>query len=321
MPLTATSYHAEMTKSAAWDLHPAGGTVMSLEIDPPFSVVYPQRPTVPCVFNSPHSGSRYPKTFLAASRLDPLTLRRSEDCHVDQLFAAAVALGAPMLKANFPRAFLDVNREPWELDPAMFDGELPTYVNSTSARVAGGLGTIPRIVCEHEEIYAGRLSFREAERRIRSYYLPYHAMLQRLMSETVAQFGVAVLVDCHSMPSSAASGPSARSSRPDIVLGDRYGSSCEADIALCLEEALTAQGLTVIRNKPYAGGHITAAWGRPGNGIHALQVEINRGLYMNELTFRRSQGFALLERLLTAALKRFFAALPRIAIPSRMAAE
>src|SRR5262245_33311762 len=218
-------------------VHPAGGTIMSLEIDPPFSVSYPQRLAVPCVFNSPHSGSRYPKSFLASSRLDPLTLRRSEDCHVDQLFAAAVTLGAPMLKANFPRAFLDVNREPWELDPAMFDGELPAFVNTGSARVAGGLGTIPRIVCEHEEIYSERLSFRDAERRIRSYYLPYHAMLQRLMSDTVAQFGVAILVDCHSMPSSAASGPAARTARPDIVLGDRDGSSCYADVAVCPDDA------------------------------------------------------------------------------------
>src|SRR5262245_21598519 len=310
-----------MTQSAVWDGPPGRWKVMSLEIDPPFSVAYPQRPAVPCVFNSPHSGSRYPKAFLALSRLDPLTLRRSEDCHVDQLFAAAVALGAPMLKANFPRAFLDVNREPWELDPAMFDGELPAYVNTTSARVAGGLGTIPRIVCEHEEIYAARLSFREAERRIRTYYLPYHAMLQRLMSDAVAQFGVAVVIACPYMPSRAASGRAAHGGRPDVVLGDRYGSSCEAGIALCLEEALTAQGLTVIRNKPYAGGHITAAWGRPANGTHALQVEINRGLYMNELTFRRSQGFALLERLLATALKRFFVALPQIAIPNRIAAE
>ena len=180
------------------------------------------------ILNSPHSGCCYPGDFLAASRLDEKTIRRSEDSYVDELMADAAALGCPLLKANFPRAWLDVNREPYELDPKMFAGSLPTYANVRSVRVAGGLGTIARIVSESEEIYAGPLNVQEALARIDAVYKPYHRTLRQLVLDARAAFGVAVLIDCHSMPSTVR-GMHGRL-RPDIVLGDRYGTSCSTEL-------------------------------------------------------------------------------------------
>jgi N-formylglutamate amidohydrolase len=273
----------------------------------PFEVVWPPRHLLPLVFNSPHSGNRYPARFLAASRLDKDTIRRSEDFLVDELMGEAVALGAPLLKANFPRAWLDVNREPYELDPKMFDGALPTYANIRSVRVAGGLGTIARIVSESEEIYAAPLSVEEALARIDSVYKPYHRALRQLVGATHGAFGAVVLLDCHSMPSTVR-GASARQ-RPDVVLGDRYGTSCAPELTDVAAEALTRLGYVVSRNKPYAGGFITEHYGQPGRAIHALQVEINRSLYMDERTLEPIGGFvslrshlAVLARSLAAAL-------------------
>ena len=260
---------------------------------PAFEVVAPERQLLALVFNSPHSGRCYPGSFLAASRLDQQAIRRSEDTFVDELFVSAVDLGAPLLKANFPRAWLDVNREPYELDPKMFNGSLPTFANIRSVRVAGGLGTIARIVSETEEIYAAPLHVEEGLARIDGIYKPYHRALRKLVSETQAGFGEVLLVDCHSMPSTVRGGHSRL--RPDIVLGDRYGASCAGEITDAAAQILSRMGYSVSRNKPYAGGFITEHYGQPGRGFHAMQIEVNRCLYMDERSFEATPGFPRLK--------------------------
>lgn len=247
---------------------------------------------MPFVFNSPHSGRVYPEAFLAASRLDALTLRKSEDTWVEELFADAPEQGAPLMHAHFPRAYLDLNREPFELDPALITEELPRYANTQSVRVVGGLGTIARIVTESEEIYRKPLPLGEALERINRLYKPYHNTLGELMLECCRAFGTAVLVDCHSMPSNPVSdstGP-----RPDFVLGDRFSTSCDHGLTRVAAQALRGMGYVVALNKPYAGGFITEHYGRPAEGLHSLQIEVNRALYMDETTFAKAEGFAAL---------------------------
>ncbi len=272
------------------------------DLAPPFELIEPAARRSPVVLNSPHSGARYPEPFVRASRLDPLTLRRSEDAFVDELFLPAVLLGAPMLRAHFPRAWLDVNREPYELDPRMFEDRLPPFVNTRSLRVAGGLGTIARIVGDSHEIYRGRLPVAEALERIERVYKPYHACLYGALAETQMRFGVALLLDCHSMPSTG--NVRGERFRADVVLGDRYGTSCAPEISLMVERALTQAGYTVARNRPYAGGYITEHYGSPSSGIHALQIEVNRGLYMDEQRHVKSAGFDRLQADLCRAVSR-----------------
>ncbi|MBI3515480.1 MAG: N-formylglutamate amidohydrolase [Proteobacteria bacterium] len=252
-------------------------------------VIRPARHSVPLVFASPHSGSAYPDEFVQGSNLDPLSLRRSEDSFVDQLFATAHANGAPLLRALFPRAFCDPNREPYELDPAMFEDDLPAFANTRSPRVAAGLGTIARVVANGAEIYGGKLRYAEISSRINGYYKPYHAALRALVDETRDAFGFCVLVDCHSMPSIG--GPMDKDpgeSRVDFVLGDCFGTACAPAITDTAERCLTGLGYVVTRNDPYAGGFTTRHYGRPADRVHALQIEINRALYMNEETIRPS---------------------------------
>jgi N-formylglutamate amidohydrolase len=256
---------------------------------PAFEVIEPSRRLSPLVLNSPHSGACYPADFLAASRLDKTAIRHSEDSYVDELLAGAAAHGCPLLKANFPRAWLDVNREPYELDPQMFDGHLPTYANVRSIRVAGGLGTIARIVSESEEIYATPLKVAEGLARIDTVYKPYHRQLRELLLETRARFGLAVLVDCHSMPSTARA--THNRPRPDIVVGDRYGTSCAAVLTDFIAGRLGGFGYSVSRNKPYAGGFITEHYGQPQRGLHAVQIEFNRRLYMDERSLQKTPEF------------------------------
>jgi len=266
---------------------------MSLERDfhlmPPYEVCAPAQQRIPFVFNSPHSGRAYPKSFLEESRLDSLAIRYSEDCYVDELFAEAPRLGAPLLKAHFPRAFLDVNREPFELDPRMFVEPLPPFVNSQSARVAGGLGTIPRLVGEGQLIYPGRISLQEAFYRIDDLYKPYHNTLDALLQATHERFGYSVLIDCHSMPGGTRSGDIG--ARPDFIIGDRFGRSCSEQLTQAAIELLQGLGYTVAHNKPYAGGFITEHYGRPAAACYALQIEINRSLYMNEQSLQKLAGF------------------------------
>lgn len=257
-----------------------------------FAVSRAAEQRIPFVFNSPHSGRRYPDRFLAMSRLDSIAIRRSEDCYVDELFSCVTGLGAPLLAAYFPRAYLDVNREPWELDPRMFSDPLPPYANTRSPRVAGGLGTVPRLVGEGAEIYEHRLPLSEATDRIELIYQPYHATLKQLLIETRKAFGYAVLVDCHSMPAGVQMGDTGV--RPDFIVGDRFGSSASRALSEATIQLLVERGFTVAHNRPYAGGYITENYGRPSRGVHAIQIEINRGLYMDERTLQKSEGFDVL---------------------------
>src|SRR5437868_1427499 len=231
----------------------------------------PAARALPLVLASPHSGSYYPSDLLTASRTDPLTLRRSEDSFVDVLFGAGPELGAPLLAARFPRAYLDVNREAWELDPAMFSDVLPSFVNARSPRVRMGLGTIARIVASGEEIYGRKLRFAEARQRVDALYHPYHHALRRLVDETEANFGGYLLLDCHSMPS-AASAVSGQDGA-DIVLGDCYGASCAPRIVEAARAFLAERNFAVVLNTPYAGGFTTGHYGNPRRGRHALQIE------------------------------------------------
>jgi N-formylglutamate amidohydrolase len=263
---------------------------------PAFEVRSAAEQRVPFVFSSPHSGRHYPQRFLAMSRLDEHNVRRSEDCYVDELFGGCVMLGAPLLAANFPRAYLDANREPWELDPRMFSEPVPPYCNIRSARVAGGLGTVPKLVGDGFDIYSGRLPLAEAVMRIETVYKPFHETLKKLVMRTHAAFGFAVLVDCHSMPAGVR--VSDTGLRPDFIVGDRFGTSASSALTVTAIDLLSAMGYSVAHNKPYAGGFITEHYGRPTRKVHALQIEINRGLYMNEGTLQKTAGFdALVEDL------------------------
>src|SRR5260221_5307844 len=256
------------------------------EFDLPFEILEPVEWRGPAVVNSPHSGSVYPHAFLTATRLDIATLRRSEDSFVDELVGGVVGRGYPMMRAHFPRCYVDVNREPYELDPRMFDGRLPSFANTRSMRVAGGLGTVARVVGDAQEIYGQRIPVDDAIRRIEGLYKPYHRALRRLFTRVHRDFGAAVLIDCHSMPSTA--GSKDERPRADVVLGDRYGTSCVAAVAEIVESMLRAKGYSVSRNKPYAGGFITEHYGNPAAGLHAIQLELNRALYMDERRFEHS---------------------------------
>jgi len=269
---------------------------------PPVLVARPATQTTALIFASPHSGRHYPPEFLAASRLDPLRLRRSEDSFVDELFASAVGFGAPLVHATFPRAWCDPNREQWELDPGMFADNLPSWVNTTSPRVTAGLGTIARVVASGEAIYRGKLTFAEAERRIETCWKPFHDMISSLVGGTRAVFGQCILIDCHSMPSHVP--VSGRGERlADIVLGDAHGTACAPHITRFVERRLVDFGYRVRRNDPYAGGFITRHYGRPREQVHALQIEIARDLYMDETRFERSPAFADVQRDISALIE------------------
>ncbi|MGB3273719.1 MAG: N-formylglutamate amidohydrolase [Xanthobacteraceae bacterium] len=259
---------------------------------PPFEIAEPRRWRAPVIFNSPHSGAAYPPDFLTATRLPLATLRRSEDSFVDEMIAGLAASGFPVVRVNFPRSYVDVNREPYELDPRMFASRLPSFANTRSMRVAGGLGTIPRIAGDGQDIYRERLDVEDALGRIEALYKPYHRALRRLLDKALSQFGAAVLIDCHSMPSVGLTREEAP--RPDIVIGDRYGISCAAEVTRTVEATLAGRTHSVIRNKPYAGGYITEHYGNPLHGVHAVQIEVNRAIYMDEETRARKPGLARL---------------------------
>jgi N-formylglutamate amidohydrolase len=287
------------------------------ELSPAYQIVRPTIQSSPFVFCSPHSGRIYPSCLRAMSRLDAR--------YVDQLFETVAELGAPLISARFPRAYLDVNREPYELDPELFGRNLPAYANSQSMRVAGGLGTIARIVADAEEIYfaSRRPTLADGLLRIDLLYRPFHAALSELIRETHALFGYAVLIDCHSMPSQApaAAGTGNRLAiRPDIVLGDRFGASCDGKVTRLAREALTDVGFETHLNRPYAGGFITEHYGRPFKGVHALQIELNRALYLDETTLQQTAGFVDLRARLATVIGRLFMQLPH-QLERRLAAE
>ena len=259
---------------------------------PAFEIIEPACWRAPIIFNSPHSGSVYPAEFLDASRIDLAALRRSEDSFMDDLIADLSDRGYPVVKVHFPRSYVDVNREPYELDPRMFTGRLPSFANTRSMRVAGGLGTIPRVVGDGQEIYRERISVDDALARIEALYKPYHRALRRLINQAHQSFGTVVVVDCHSMPSIGVSRDEPR--RPDVVIGDRYGTSCAALLPDIVEQTMSGLGYAVGRNKPYAGGFITEHYGNPASGLHAIQLELNRAIYMDERRREKGPRFAQL---------------------------
>jgi N-formylglutamate amidohydrolase len=266
--------------------------------DSHFEILAPARWTLPVVFNSPHSGNLLPAAFLAQSKLAPEQLHASEDTHVDSLFMGCVQLGAPLLRAHISRSYLDLNREPYEFDAKMFDERLPTYMNCTSPRVASGLGTIPRTVGDGVNIYRSSISLEDALARVETYYRPYHRTLASLLDEAHRATGEVLLVDCHSMPSTAV--PDQRLGGCDVVLGDRFGSACDSQIVELVEHHFIHDGLKTSRNRPYAGGFFTETHGRPREGRHALQVELNRALYMDERTRQPNARFPELRACLDA---------------------
>lgn len=293
---------------------------------PDFEILMPDTQLYPVVFNSPHSGAHYSSDFILSSRLKPLALRKSEDSFVDQLFQCVGDQGCPLLKANFPRAFLDVNRAPWELDPKMFADRLPDYVQTKTLRVMGGLGTIARNVSEGQKIYHSKLLFSQAKARIERYYFPYHQALKDLINQTQNQFGQSLLIDCHSMPSNISPSNTgrllkSRSKNADIILGDRNGTACNAAMVDLLEDLFKNAGLSTTRNKPYAGGHITQTWGRPNEDCHAIQIEINRGLYMDEKAITKTAGFTDLQKSITKIFTQFLQSNLFVPVQTSLAAE
>jgi N-formylglutamate amidohydrolase len=278
---------------------------------PPYRLVQPARRVSATVFASPHSGSAYTPTLLALSDLDPVALRSSEDAFVDRLVDAAPAHGAPLISAVMPRAFIDLNRDPRELDPAVIEG---VRGDPRNARVSAGLGVIPRVAGQGRRIWRARISRAEATDRITRWHRPYHARLESLMAEAQAAHGMAILIDCHSMPRDE----SLRGAAPDIVLGDRFGAACAPWVMAAAEAAFVAAGFSVGRNVPFAGAYAAQRYGRPQAGWHAVQVEIRRALYMDEETVRPHDGFVPLRARLSGVIATL-ARLGGAAVP--MAAE
>jgi N-formylglutamate amidohydrolase len=274
--------------------------------EPPFVVRRPEAGRASAlVFASPHSGSFYPPDMAHSPAIERAALRRSEDAFVDELLAPAPRHGCTVICARYARAYIDVNREAWELDQGMFAEPLPSHARRRTARVAAGLGSIARVVAEGREIYDRKLTFREAKSRIDAVHAPYHAALAHLLEEARAAHGFAVLVDWHSMPSAAVESETSLKEAPHAVLGDRFGAACAPHLMRTLEAELAALGLETVRNAPYAGGYTTETYGRPGQGLHAIQVELNRALYLDESRMTRSDGFAGLAE----TLERLFARL------------
>lgn len=259
-----------------------------------YDLTMPHRRATGAVFASPHSGRDYTPAFLRAAALSGRAIRSSEDAWVDALWADAPAHGAPLLAARMPRAFLDLNRAADELDPALVDGVRRV---SHNPRIASGLGVIPRVVAGGRPIYHGKMTMGDAHRRVRDWWRPYHATLQRLLDESREAFGAALLIDCHSMPREAIEG-GGRGGRPQVVLGDRFGAAASADRVEALETFFAEAGFRTARNAPFAGAYIAQAYGKPSRGQHAIQVEIDRSLYMDEAAVEPHSGFGeLRERL------------------------
>ena len=263
---------------------------------PAYHLLMPDARDTSVVFASPHSGRAYAPAFVRASVLDGHSLRSSEDAFVDQLFSDAPRHGAPLLLAGAPRAYVDLNRSATELDPALIDGVRKLAHNP---RIAAGLGVVPRVVAGGRAIYRGKIPLAVAEARIAAYWAPYHAQLRQLLDQSLAQFGQAILIDCHSMPREALDGIAhVGMQRPDVVLGDRFGASAGAEVVDIVESALVSAGLRVARNAPFAGAYIAQAYGRPARGQHVVQIEIDRSLYMDEASIRPNAGFTQLQSIL-----------------------
>ncbi|MFQ6551204.1 N-formylglutamate amidohydrolase [Aestuariibius insulae] len=248
------------------------------------------------VFSSPHSGRCYPSDFIEQSLLNEQEIRSSEDAFIDTLFARAPAQGAPLITARMPRAFVDLNRAPDELDPALIGGVRKSGHNP---RIASGLGVVPRVVANGRAIYRGKISLDEAKARVDQVWHPYHDGLQTLIDESRSLFGHAILIDCHSMPHEAIDCVSQPGfPRPDVVLGDRFGASAGQNIIDRIEAVFTNAGLRVVRNMPFAGAYIVQQYGRPSRAQHAVQIEIDRALYMDEARIVPNENFAGFQKLI-----------------------
>ena len=273
-----------------------------------FTLRMPSTVTTPVVFSSPHSGRDYGPAFVAQSALDAHTLRSSEDAFVDELFADAPTFGAPLLAARVPRAWIDLNRACDELDPALIEGVLRGGHNP---RISSGLGVIPRVVANGRAIYAGRIGRAEAEARIETAWRPYHATLRTLTDDALARFGEAVLIDCHSMPHEAIEAHARPGQpRPEVVLGDRFGAAARRDVMDRIEAAFLSAGFRVARNAPFAGAYITQAYGRPSRNAHAVQIEIDRALYMDEASIARRPDFDVFRTLIGSVVAEITGARP-----------
>ncbi len=289
-PMTILSAQGEGTAAADWPATP----------DAAFDVLSPLSgaPATPLIFASPHSGGFYPADMLAAVAVEESVMRRSEDVLVDSLVAFGPVVGAHAIRSRFGRAYIDLNRHPWELDPSMFDGDLPDYAQGRTARVAAGLGAIARTAGEGQKIYARKLTFEEAQWRVETAHRPYHDALSGLIDQAREIFGLAILIDWHSMPAAAArTVVTPRFGKGcDFVLGDRFGSACAPGLTRMVEKALEAQGFRVVRNMPYAGGYTTEHYGQPSRGVHALQIEIDRALYWDEAARQPTEGLIVLKQ-------------------------
>ncbi len=273
-----------------------------------FTLRMPSAVTTPVVFSSPHSGRDYAPAFVASSALDAHTLRSSEDAFVDELFADAPTFGAPLLAARVPRAWIDLNRACDELDPALIEG---VARGGHNPRISSGLGVIPRVVANGRAIYAGRIGRAEAEARIDTAWRPYHATLRRLTDDALARFGEAVLIDCHSMPHEAIEAHARPGHpRPEVVLGDRFGAAARRDVMDRIEAAFLTAGFRVARNAPFAGAFITQSYGRPSRNAHAVQIEIDRALYMDEASITRRPDFAAFRDLIGSVVAEITGARP-----------
>ncbi|UYV37661.1 N-formylglutamate amidohydrolase [Rhodobacteraceae bacterium D3-12] len=261
-----------------------------------YDLIHPKERTTSVVFASPHSGRDYPANFVQRTQLDALSIRSSEDAFVDQLFDCAPQFGAPFLRAGAPRAFVDLNRGAEELDPALIEGVARQGHNP---RISSGLGVVPRVVSGGREIYRGKMSLEEAKRRIDLYWRPYHDILRRQLNEAHARFGEAILVDCHSMPHEAMDTVARGvARRPEVVIGDRFGASADSEIVERIEASFAAAGLSVVRNAPFAGAYVVQSYGRPARRQHAVQIEIDRALYLDEARVEPSESFNAFRRLM-----------------------
>ncbi len=266
----------------------------------PYQLTMPERRQTGVVFASPHSGRDYPTSFLRSSVLDERTIRSSEDAFVDTLLDGVPSLGAPLLAANAPRAYIDLNRAADELDPALIEG---VRLAAHNPRIASGLGVIPRVVAGGRAIYRGKMSRAEAESRINTFWRPYHDCLGDLLETARDVYGEAILIDMHSMPHEAMDSiASAGAKRPEIVLGDRFGSAAAPRVMERVEAAFERAGFRTLRNAPFAGAYITQTYGRPARGFHAIQIEIDRALYMNEREVRPNGNFMSFRRVLQSIL-------------------
>ena len=291
--------HGELSECAPAEL--SDGWAAWGEAAAPVHVEHGRAPLCGVVFSSPHSGRAYFPEFVQSSRLTPQALRASEDAYVDDLFRQAADFGATVLSAVAPRAFIDVNRAPADLDPVLIDGASPRPAN---ARVVAGLGVIPRIVAEGVPIYNHTLPLQEALSRIERWHAPYHDKLVELLLCARRRCGKAVLIDCHSMPSGAMASSTRRANGPvDIVLGDRFGVSSENRLMDLVERAFIANGFRVARNAPFAGGYITERYGRPAAGVSAIQIEIDRGIYLDQTRVTPNAGFEALRRSLRPVIE------------------